>query len=176
MNRWTPLGIALLAGFLLPRPSRGEEAVTVTVCDLMSNPGAYDHKLIRVQGWVLRGFEDFSLSGPGCEGKNMIWLEFGGTQGSEVTYCCGATNQRARPEPLVVEGIETSLVRDKALAKFDALTRRREGYGHAKATILGRYFAGEKQDFPGGTFWVGYGHMNMATLLVIQQILAVEKE
>jgi hypothetical protein len=45
----------------------------------------------------------------------------------------------------------------------------KRGYGKAEVAIVGRYFSGTKQTLPGGTFWLGYGHMGLSTLLVIEQ-------
>jgi hypothetical protein len=73
---------------------------------------------------------------------------------------------KEKAESLVVEGIKTHIVQDAMLDKLDQLTDRTEG-GRARATIIGRYFSGEKRNLPGGTFWMGYGHMVMATLFVI---------
>ena len=39
----------------------GETVSEVPLCQLLADPGAYDHRLIRVTGRVSRGFEDFSL-------------------------------------------------------------------------------------------------------------------
>lgn len=152
-----------------------EDATPVSMCDLLVNPGVYNHKLIEVTGSVSRGFEDFTISDLACKSQNMIWLEFGGTKGSEVLYCCGVTTKPERKDVLVVEGIETSIVRDEILKRFDKLTTGKRA-SQVRTTIRGRYFSGEKRELPGGTFWMGYGHMGMASLLVIQQVVSVERE
>jgi hypothetical protein len=111
-----------------------------------------------------------------CHNDNTVWLELGGLRGSEVIYCCGDNNiDKRRKEPLVVEGIETKLIEDEAFSRFEKLTNKRQGYGEAKVELVGRYFSGEQQTLPGGTFWMGYGHMGMGSLLVIQQVLSVAK-
>ncbi len=43
-----------------------------------------------------------------------------------------------------------------------------------RAHLIGRFFAGLKQHTPKGDFWGGYGHLGCCSLLVIQQVLAVE--
>jgi hypothetical protein len=78
-----------------------------------------------------------------------------------------------RRSSLVVEGIETQLVANTMFERFQKITMLKGGYGHAEATLIGRYFSGTKQTLPGGTFWMGYGHMGMATLLVIEQVKEV---
>ena len=152
----------------------GEEPLKVSACEVRNNPGAYNHKLIEVRGVVSRGFEDFTLDGKGCAAQNTIWLELGGTVGSNVMYCCGVTPSNKRPQPLKVEGFDTTLLENAEFEKFQKLTQPKRGYGRAEVTLIGRYFSGEKQTLPGGTFWMGYGHMGMATLLVVEEVKAVE--
>jgi len=150
----------------------------VSVCSLLRDPAAYDHKLVRVSGGVSRGFEDFTLSDGACpETSGRVWLELGGRVGSGVMYCCGVTDQTRRAGPLVVEGVATTMLDDATFERFQRLTRssaRRHGQAHA--TLVGVYFAGQKQVLPGGTFWGGYGHMGMFSLLVIEQVVTAERE
>ena len=177
-NMTRPMTLAVLIfGLLLPGASpAAEEPQAVTLCELLENPAAFNHKLIKISGVVSRGFEDFTLNDERCANRNNLWLELGGTRGSEVIYCCGDNNvDLKRKSPLVVEGIETALVDDKMLRRFERITKKQRGYGTAKVTIVGRYFSGVQQTFPGGTFWTGYGHMGMGTLLVIQRVLEVER-
>ena len=156
---------------LAPTCAFAEEVTIITMCQLLADPGAYNHKLIQVTGRISRGFEDFTIH-ESCHSPDTVWLEIGGTTGSEVVYCCGVTAKPKRPGPLVVEDIETSLVQDAAFKKFQTLTKH---YGTAKATIIGRYFSGTQRTFPGGTYWVGYGHMGIGSLLVIQQVVSVQQ-
>jgi|KBSMisStaDraftv2_1062788.scaffolds.fasta_scaffold6507564_1 hypothetical protein len=53
---------------------------------------------------------------------------------------------------------------------------RKEKPDEADVTLVGRYFSGSKQTLPGGTFWVGYGQMGFATLLVIEQMKQVRSK
>jgi hypothetical protein len=132
--------------------------------------------LVKVAGDVSRGFEDFTLSGHKCGTKNWaVWLELGGTTGSEVIYCCGVTANPVRDETLAVEGIPTTLQQDKLFNRFQSLTMKRRGYGKAKATLIGRFFSGTQRTFPGGTFWGGYGHMGFFSLLVVEQIVEIHR-
>jgi hypothetical protein len=142
----------------------------------LKNPGAYDHKLIEVSGKASRGFEDFTLSN-GCHLSSAeIWLDFGGTKGAQVVYCCGNTEAPQREKRLVIDGIATTLVQDTKFEQFRALTRGNSGSGgEADATLIGWFFSGTKQVLPGGTRWMGYGHMGFYSLLVIQQVVAVSK-
>jgi hypothetical protein len=154
------------------RPCIAEDAIRVSFCELASDPATYNHKLIEVAGRVSRGFEDFTLSDEACPSRSEVWLEIGGTKGAEVMYCCNVPVDPERQSPLIVEGIETSVVRDKQLDRFDEITKKR---GLAKATIVGRFFSGEEKTLPRGKRWMGYGHMGFFSLLVIQQVLTVSR-
>lgn len=151
----------------------------VSLCMLLRDPAAYDHKLVRVSGDVSRGFEDFTLSDRSCPkgSSRTVWLELGGRVGSGVVYCCNAADETRRAEPLAVEGVATSMVEDATFKRFQRLTRASVvGYGQAHVTLVGVYFAGQKQVSPGGTFWGGYGHMGMFSLLVVQQVVTAERK
>src|SRR5262245_38512397 len=86
-------------------PTQAEDVAVISLCQLISDPPAYNHKLIQVTGHISRGFEDFTISDESCENGNTVWLELGGTQGSEVMYCCNVPIDPKRSEPLVVEGV-----------------------------------------------------------------------
>lgn len=155
-----------------PDSHAAEEPQELTLCEILRDPSAFNHKLIKISGVVSRGFENFTLSDDTCRNQNTMWLELGGKRGSQVTYCCGDNNVGMRRNaPLVVEGIETSLIEDDAFNEFERLTKKKQSSGQAKVVLIGRYFSGEQKTFPGGTFWVGFGHMGMGSLLVIQQVL-----
>jgi hypothetical protein len=143
----------------------------VSVCKLKADPGAYNHKLVEVTGFVSHGFEDFTLFDPECESWPDVWLEYGGMAKSGTMYCCGVTSARSRPEPLVVEGISVGLVEDERFKQFDKLIG---GDTVVRATMVGRFFSGEMTKAPNGTVWGGYGHFGCCSLLAIQQINSVE--
>lgn len=143
----------------------------VTVCQLLSEPGKYNHKVIEVTGFISHGFEDFAFFDPNCSSRERVWLEYGGTTASGTIYCCGVTSARTRPEQMVVEDIPIPLVEDDRFHEFDKLIR---GDSNVHATLVGRFFSGEQVELPAATRWVGYGHMGMSTLFVIQQVLFVD--
>ena len=74
-------------------------------------------------------------------------------------YCCGVTADAKRDRPLIVEGVETTLVQNKVFDQFQRLTFGPKGSGRAKATLIGRYFSGKEEVLPKGSRWMGYGHM-----------------
>lgn len=167
------LGGTLAIPMAQQRPAT--ERVKVSYCELKKNPAAYNHKLIEVTGFVSKGFEDFTLFEPACSSYPEVWLEYGGTAKSGTMYCCGETPARHRPKPLVVEDIPIELVVDKRFKQFDKLVQR-EPDSVVRATLVGRYFAGQQGEHKGHTWRGGYGHMGCCTLLAIEQVLSVEPQ
>ena len=150
-------------------PPAGEK---VSLCALQTDPAAYNHKIIDVRAVVSHGLNDFTLSEPRCEPRSRVWLEYGGRVNSETEYCCGV-KAGPRTADLVVEGVTNRLIDDALFRRFDARVRTR-GDVSFRAHLIGRFFAGLKQHTPKGDFWGGYGHLSCCSLLVIQQVLAVE--
>jgi hypothetical protein len=153
--------------------SSSEQPVKVTPCQLKTDPASYNHKLIEVTTFVSHGFENFTLFDPGCESRQGVWLEYGGTNASGTMYCCGVTSERSRPEKLVVEDIPISLVSDENFRLFDDVFRQSPD-STVRATIVGRFFAGKKIDYPKMTAWAGFGHMGCCTLLAIEKIVSID--
>jgi hypothetical protein len=75
---------------------------------------------------------------------------------------------------MTVEEIPVPLVDDAYFQRFDDLLHRHRYTLLLHATVVGRFFAGEKIHNPKGTYWGGYGHFGCCSLLVIQQVLSVE--
>jgi hypothetical protein len=162
--------IIAIGGLLIVFSStlRCEEPVQVTVCELKTNPGDYNHKLIEVIGFVSHGFEDFGLFDSSCPSWPYVWLEYGGTKKSGTSYCCGVSNNKTRPQELVVEGITVSLTADE---KFEAFDRLIQPDSVVHATLIGRFFAGKESRLLVGR---GYGHMGCCSLLAIQTVVSVD--
>jgi len=150
-----------------------EKAQTVSLCQLLQSPAAYNKKLVEVRGVVSHGFESFSLSTPQCGTPLGIWLEYGGLIGSGTRYCYGATYARTRQAPLVVEDIVVPLVQDATFQRLDNYIQQRKSVT-LRATLIGRFFSGTLQQLPAGEFWGGYGHFGCCSLLVIQQVRTVK--
>jgi hypothetical protein len=122
--------------------------------------------------------EQFALSTQGCrvtkDNMTGIWLEYGGRRQSGAKYCCGKSTDRTRANDLVVDGVTTILIEGDKFRAFDA---RVFPTGTVRARLVGRFFAGTRQDAPHGLglhLWGGYGHFGMYTLLVIQRVVSVE--
>jgi hypothetical protein len=145
----------------------------ITLCELAKDPAKYNHREIEISGFVAHSFEDFTLFEPACESPELwVWLEYGGKYGSGTIYCCNDPTQKRRTA-LEVDGIPTTLLQDDAFRRFDALVQNHPDT-IMRATLRGRYFSGEKEKLPGGTFWRGYGHFGMASLFVIERVVRVE--
>jgi hypothetical protein len=148
----------------------------VTVCQLQEDPAAYNHKLVEVTGFVSHGFEDFGLFDPTCAARGGgVWLEYGGKVSSNTMYCCGVTPSHARPKQLVVEEIPVTLTDDETFRRFDEMIQRPRG-SVARATVVGRFFAGRQVKWPAGTRWGGYGHMGCCSLLAIERVVSVDPQ
>ena len=166
---------ALVCFGLIPERAHSEVPVRVTACQLLADPGHYNHALVEVAGDVGHGFEDFTLTSGDCADMNHgmgVWLEYGGRKASGTMYCCGVTRNRSRPKALIVEGVATQLEDDQVFKNFDEIIQK-EPYAKARVTLVGRFFSGQPEKFPRGTAWVGYGHMGLFSLLVIEQVLSV---
>jgi hypothetical protein len=162
----------LLCALAIGSTCRSEDAVDVTVCKLLANPDAYDHKLVRVSGRASFAFEDFKLTSTKCpvrRGGGGIWLDYGGTLKSRAIPS-GRTPRRERA--LSIEGITTTLVEDSKFAEFDSALQEPPG-ASLNATLVGRYFAG-KPGTDGVKEWRGFGMWGMFSLLVVQQVVSSE--
>jgi hypothetical protein len=162
--------------FATPGLSAEEEApVQVEACELINNTIAYHRKLVRVEGRVHRGFEDFTLSSKSCPDISArIWLEYGGPAPAGTNYCC-AGDEASRPNgryPLTIDGIATSLVRNIPFRDLDRKTRNLRRGDSVRAVLIGRVFA--KRAYENGDteqdFMAGFGHFGMYSLLVIQRV------
>ena len=155
--------------------AKSEQPEKITVCELKSDPGKFNHKLIEVTAFISHGFEDFALFDPDCPAWPDVWLEYGGINASGTMYCCGVTAARTRPKQIVVENIPITLLDDERFREFDKLIQRRPD-SVVRGTIVGRFFAGQEQKVAAGSHWMGYGHMGCCSLLMIQQVLSVDPQ
>jgi hypothetical protein len=172
--------IGLLMAVCCVRIALSEEPQKVALCQLVADRGAYNHKLVEVEGFISSGFEDFTLFDPSCSSTMDIWLEYGGTARSGTMYCCGVSADRTRPKPLEIEGISVQLAEDEKFQQFDRLIHKQPD-SMVHATLAGRFFSGQRQQLsggllPGGYRWSGYGHMGCCSLLAIEKVLAVDPQ
>lgn len=160
--------------------SGSDEAVepsNVTYCDLAKDPSTYNHALVRLTAFVTHGFEDFTLAEPNCDTPKQhlsIWVTYGGKARSNTVYCCpGEAERGERTKPLIVEEVQVPLVSDTVFQQFSDLLEK-EPDTTVRATLVGRFFSGEKETINGFTNWTGFGHMGCCGLFVIQHVEAFE--
>jgi hypothetical protein len=168
----------LSVGALVAEPSR-DTPQKATVCQLLADPAAWNHKLVQVTGFASHGFEDSGFSDPKCEIHSMgLWMTYGGhklTQTPSTVNEIGAD----RTKSLVVERIPIPLKEDATFTRFDTLLHQLDSTGHfgatVHATVIARFFSGKLEHYPGGDYWSGYGHLGCCSLFVIQQVISVEE-
>lgn len=154
------------------KKSINEGPEELTVCQLLTDPGKYNQKLVKVTGFFSLGFEESSLYDLQCDSRFSIWYDFGGKNSTGTMYCCGVVPSRTRPEEIIVENIPIPLVVDQNFQTFDQLVRRA---GIVRANVIGRFFSGERSTAPNGReWWGGYGHLGCCPLFVIQQVVSVD--
>jgi len=177
---WLSVCAWIVSGSVLASCQDSEKPVSVTVCQLKNDPPAYNHKLVEVSGFVSHAFEDFSISDPACSSWPDVWLEYGGTSKSGTMYCCGVTADRQRAKEMIVENIPIPLVADEQFRRFDKAIqppfRSGENGAIIRATLVGRYFSGERIQYRKDKPWGGYGHMGCCTLLALQKVTAVDTD
>lgn len=140
-----------------------------TVCEMSTQPAAWNHARVRVTGIATYRFEHFTLSEPACgdkEPSTRMWLTFGGRTASGAVYCCPGEGEPRRSKPLVIDGKELPLIEDETFRRFTEQLRK--GETTLRVTVVGTFFSGEK-DQTDGT-WRGFGHMGCCSLLVIEQV------
>lgn len=153
-----------------------EEPERVTICQLNSDPAKYNQKLVKLTAFFSHGFEDSGVYDPECRSRFGVWYEYGGTNVTGTMYCCGVTAARTRPEQVSVEGISIPLLVDNTFQTFDSLLHSPPIADNiVRATVIGRYFSGEKgKAADGSVWWGGYGHLGCCSLFMIQQVVHVD--
>lgn len=151
---------------------------SVTLCQLAKDPAAYNHALVRISGTASQGFEDFTLHDPNCQppisDNFSVWLAYGGKLKSGTVYCCpGEGEKRQRTQPAEIEGIGVPLVNDAPLHRFMSALRRKPHT--ARATLIGVFFAGQRQQPGAEPTLPGYGHLGCCSLLVIEKVESVSR-
>jgi hypothetical protein len=161
---------------------------TVSFCDLLTNPQAFDGQWIQVRGRISVAFEEFSLRESDCDRPltRLIWLAYGGDEESPVTYCCG-DHTRPKGKDISIRGRTVPLLRNAAMEDFvgKVAARRKQrvngepcdssicNFYNVSATIVGMFFfAPNNPGNPQG----GYGHLGCCHLLVIHKVSQVIAE
>ena len=151
----------------------------VEVCQLLSDPNAFDGQMVRLRGRLEFEFEGHDVNDLACVQPILhtgIWWSYGGEP-----YLA------REPELKNVQGLISPVLKDAQFEEFDVRARaarrtkpdgetchsRQEcAYYDVVATYTGRFFAGKMR--PGRTLAGGFGHMGCCHLFVIEQISDVE--
>jgi hypothetical protein len=117
--------------------ARSEKVLSTTACEIIANPPAFNHRLVKLTGTVFQSMEKFSLSVESCGAEKVgnwtgIWVEYGGRIRTGAKYCCGTPQDRDRPTDLEMEGVQTSLVENERFRAFDERVQKRprQSYVH----------------------------------------------
>ena len=136
--------------------ARAQEPQQTTVCQIKSNPAAFNHKVVQVTAFASHSSGNFTLFDPDCQSWPEIWLDY-----------------RKRAKPAEIEGLSIPLVDDKPFRDFDRLIQRPPD-SIAYATLIGWFFAGGHGS--GAKPGPGYGNMGCCSLLLNQQVVAVDPQ
>jgi len=156
-----------------------EAPVETSPCELAANPKKFDGKLIRIRAAVNVYFEDFSLSTPGCNSLQGIWLAFGGDVPGIVASMVNDTFRQPGVN-VKVNGISYAIKKDESFRRFYALISATHGNKpayRATATLTGPFFAGsEQKSRDGRVSFGGYGHLGCCSLLLITEVSDPESD
>jgi len=165
--------LASLYPALLRCQQRAERPIETSICVLQKEPQAWNHKLVRVNGYATHGYEESSLVDPTCNSYvqgTPIWMEYGGLFSTGTTYFGGGANTRLRAKPLSVEGILLPLADDANFKQLDSILQSppdTRGVTIVRVTVQGHFFAGVEHK---GEHDRGYGHFGCCTLFVIEKV------
>lgn len=81
--------------------------------------------------------------------------------------------KRQRTQPVEIEGVSVRLVKDAPLHRFMSALRRKPHT--ARATLIGVFFAGQREQPRAKPTLPGYGHLGCCTLLVIEKVESVPR-
>lgn len=156
--------------------AKPEQIVNTTLCELSAYPAKFNHKLVKLSGNVTHGYRLFSFTDDGCQPNlSSIWLDYGGSVMAPSVYNPQHENEH-RNQPLVIEGVPTTLVEDAQFKKFSDMIAGMSDKPQARVTLIGRYFAGHEVHVAGFDLWKGFGPLDCCTLLVIQKIVDVKQK
>jgi len=101
-----------------------DTAAKASVCQIEADPGAYNHKLLEVTGFIETDWESFLLMDPACP-DGTIFLE-------------AAIDES---QPLTIEDIVIPFLEDQAYRQYKEIANRTADRV-VRATLLGRFFGG----------------------------------
>ena len=147
-----------------------DEAIKTNVCELAASPDKYDGKLVRVEAYVSRGFEDSTLHDPLCAEEALI--NWPNTRTTQPHIWAEFANQ---VDYWHVTGF-APLVRDEQLKQLQAVLKdRANNHQMTSADMVGTFYAGKPVKINGHvTSLHGFGHLGCCSLFVISQVESVQ--
>lgn len=182
----TAIGLILGIASAHAQAQQPEAPIQVSLCEIKTHPEKYLKKVVEFTAIASHGFEDSMVEDSSCPWPDHgpgVWMEYGGNRSTDTMYCCGFSPKPTRDKPLVVDGIQLSLVEDEKFREFDAYlhpkhSKPQRTSNTVKATLRGRLFgryegiAGTQQS----PAWRGYGHMGCCMLFVVTQVVSVDAQ
>jgi hypothetical protein len=173
------LPLIALPCFSFSQAPPNEPIRDVEVCQILSDPAAFDGQRVRFRGRLEFEFEDLAVDDNAC-GLPLfhtgVWWTYGGE--SLLAH---------QPAMKKIHALTSPVLRDPQFEEFDERIRARRSkkpdgeacrshrqcaYYDVVATYTGRFFAGKKM--PGRTIAGGFGHMGCCHLFVIEQVSDLE--
>jgi hypothetical protein len=153
--------------------------VSVSLCELLKDPKAYDGKQVQVRGKISLEFEEFSIYDLRCNQSPDVWLMFGGDVATPIMSMWG-DRKRIPGKNISFSGVEYTLAKDASFDEFFSHVTERENKKplyRVTATLTGVFFSQNPKQNPKliGVM-PGYGHMGCCRLLIIEQISHVESK
>jgi hypothetical protein len=172
------MGALLSASGAKAQVSSPSSPQVVSLCDILKDPKAYDHRNVQFRGDIISEFEDFTVYDSACPGKwgSGVWLMFGGDIDCPTP---STVNDRGRPKGKNVrfDGVEYPLVKDDNFELFHRSIIARQNMKSVykvSAILEGTFTAGMVEDKHGHKTRPGYGHMGCCHLFIIHQISDVK--
>lgn len=146
--------------------STAEGVIRTDVCEIAASPDKFDGKVVRIDAYFSREFEDSTLHDPSCPEEALVnerdtdvtepqvWVEFA----DEIAY------ERVKGFAPLVDDVEVRGLR--------ALLMQR-GHMHqmTRATMSGTFYSGEPEIINGRvTRMRGFGQMGCCSLFVISRV------
>lgn len=182
------IAVGLMLGFAAARSraQQPEAPIQVSLCEIKIHPEKSLKKLVEFTAIASHGFEDSMVEDSSCPWPDHgpgIWMEYGGNRSTDTMYCCGFSPKETRDKPLVIDGIQLSLVGDEKFREFDVHLHPKHSKPQrtsdtVKATLRGRVFgryegiAGTQQS----PAWRGYGRMGCCMLFVVTQVVSADTQ
>jgi len=145
-------------------------ALSIGLCELISNPDVYAGKRVEVRGRVTQGFENFTVYDDHCSDRdNAVWLTYGDRKESldyEQRYAAQPIPRTGFAHNRESERLQGLLQAYRAFAPNGDECGESCSYYKVFATMTGWFITGKRRGKGRG----GLGHMGCCYLLVMEQV------